>query len=106
MEFPISRLSLQTYKEHGAIAAAIKEKVSQEIQKICKDVEKTVLTTDKSNYMYHISKQNLYVPSATLDDVVKKLLTAIVTMFPDCSIIMDPLNIYNYLDPYITIDWS
>jgi hypothetical protein len=109
MEFPISRQHLQNYRANEAIAAETKQRVSAEIQIICKGIEKIVLTSDERKYIYPIPRavkfgelrpQNSSVSLVQQTGILRELLTAIVTHFPDSSVQMDPL------DTYILIDWS
>jgi len=109
MEFPISRKSLQTYRANDAQAVETKQAVLKEIQKICKDVEKKVLTTNDRRYIYYIPqviKHDDLMPMhspviiAKPDGFLKGLLDSIKNTFPDCTITMDPL------ETYILIDWS
>ena len=109
MEFPISRQRLKHYKESEAVAAETRQRVAEEIKKICKGVETTVLTTNDKRYICEIPRHVKYGfirpsndPMSKLNGAVclSELLTAIVTMFPDSSVVMDPL------EKYIIIDWS
>jgi hypothetical protein len=104
MEFPITRQRLQNYKLHEALSVENKQRVLREIQMICKDVERTVLTTNERKFVYRISgdiknSNNLRLNQAV--NTLKELLVAEVRKtFPDCTIIVDPL------ETYIIIDWS
>ena len=109
METPISRERLQNYRVNEAEAVETKQRVSKEMKQICKDVETTVLTTNERKYIYRISrsvKHGELRPSNSVVSVVnpvpclKPLLEAIKNTFPDCTIMMDPL------ETYILIDWS
>jgi len=110
MEFPISRERLQNYKLNEALSVENKQRVLREIQKICKDVEITVLTTNERKFVYRISgdikNSNLRVTSNNMRrdqpvNILKELLVAeIHNTFPDCTVIVDPL------ETYIIIDWS
>jgi hypothetical protein len=106
MEFPISRERLQNYKLHEALSVENKQRVLREIQTICKDVEYTVLNTNERKFVYRISgdikNPNLYKSRLNQSvNVLKELLVAeIRKKFPDCTVIVDPL------ETYIIIDWS
>ena len=109
MEFPISRARLQNYRVNEAISVETKQRVLKEIQQICKDVERIVLTTDDSKYVYRISyevKGGYIRPSndplsrVNTVGILKELLVAIKNTFPDSNVIVDPL------ETYIVIDWS
>jgi hypothetical protein len=102
MEFPITRQRLKHYKKREAVAAEVRQRVAEEIKKICNAVENKVLTTNDERYIYEIGRYVKYgfnQPS-TAAVCLKELLTAIVTMFPDSSVVVDPL------ETYILIDWS
>jgi len=109
MEFLISRERLQNYRVNEAVSVDTKQRVLKEIQQICKDVERIVLTTDDSKYVYRISSEVKY-PNLrqSIGDVrliqpvscLKELLVAIKNTFPDSNVIVDPL------ETYIVIDWS
>jgi hypothetical protein len=93
MEFPISRKRLQEYRLHEAAVAEKRLRVSGEIKRICNDVEHIVSRNyeqDEQKYVYHIRYR----------DILKELLSAIVTKFLDSRIVVDPL------ETYILIDWS
>ena len=109
MEFPISRARLQNYRVNEAISVETKQRVLKEIQQICKDVERIVLTTDDSKYVYRISSEVKYpnlrptnggVRLVEPVSCLKELLVAIKNTFPDSNVIVDPL------ETYIIIDWS
>ena len=109
MEFPISRERLRNYKVNEAVSVETKLRVIKEIQKICKDVETKVLTTNERNYVYRIAEAVKYgetrPPNSPVSWVhpvgfLKELLVVIKHTFPDSNIVLDPL------ETYIIIDWS
>ena len=109
MEFPISRERLQNYRVNEAVSVETKQRVLKEIQQICKDVERTVLATDDSKYVYRISHEvkggylrpgNSPISRVQPVGILKELLVAIKNTFPDSNVIVDPL------ETYIVIDWS
>ena len=109
MEFPISRERLQNYRVNEALSVQIKQSVNEEIKKICKDIEKNVLTTNSRKYVYKISShikfgvsrpQNCQVSLVQSAGFLKELIVEIKNVFPDCDVIVDPL------ETYIIIDWS
>ena len=93
MEFPISRKRLQEYRLHEAAVAEKRVRVSHEIKMICNDVEHIVSSNHERN-------EQKYVYRLRYRDILKELLSAIVTKFPDSSVVVDPL------ETYIVIDWS
>jgi hypothetical protein len=109
MEFPISRERLQNYKVNEAVLVETKQRVLKEIQEICKHIERIVLTTNATNYVYKITS-NIKYPNARVSSdavllpqpvsCVNEVLVAIKNTFPDSNVIMDPL------ETYIIIDWS
>ena len=108
MEYPITRERLQKYRANEAVSVETKQRVLKEVQDICKQVEKTVLTTNERKYIYRISslvrygqlRQTTDVRLGNPDDILKELLVAIQDRFPDSTVIVDPLQ------TYILIDWS
>jgi hypothetical protein len=108
MEFPISRQRLQNYRVNEAVLVESKQRVLKEIQQICKDVEKTVLTTNDTKYVYRIPndvkggflRQTTEVRLAQAGGIIKELLLAIQNTFPDSTVVVDPL------ETYVLIDWS
>jgi len=108
MEFPISRKRLQNYRVNEAVSVETKQRVLKEIQQICKDVERTVISTNDTKYVYRIThdvkggflRMTTDVRLANAGGIIKELLVAIKQAFPDCNIILDPL------ETYIVIDWS
>ena len=111
MEFPISRERLQNYMPKEADYAQIKGMIYKTMAQICKDVEKTVLTTNARKYVYKgaytfksFQTQNIFHAgtgnSGRVYNCLNELLEAIKTTFPDCTITIDPL------ETYIIIDWS
>jgi hypothetical protein len=109
MEFPISRERLQNYKVNEAVLVETKQRVLKEIQEICKDVERIVLTTNDRKYVYRITPDikypNLRMTIGTVTfpqpvSCVNELLVCIKNTFPDSNVIVDPL------ETYIIIDWS
>jgi hypothetical protein len=109
MEFPITRERLQLYRVNEAVLVETRQRVLKEIQQICKDVEKTVLTTNETKYIYRIPshvKHGITRPNNSGVIVVhgvgilKELVTAIQNTFPDSTVVVDPL------ETYILIDWS
>ena len=104
MEFPISRTNLQRYRECKAVAADIKERVSEEIKVICKNVEATILNTYDNYYIYRVPSHVKYGSSGLSftqqANIIKELMNSITNLFIDCKIIIDPL------ESYILIDWS
>lgn len=109
MDFPISRERLQNYKIHEAALVETKQRISKEIQQICKDVEKTVLTTNERRYVYRIPahvKNGELRPSNNPVSLVhpirclREVVLAIKNTFPDSNVTVDPL------ETYILIDWS
>ena len=108
MEFPITRERLLTYRTHEAVLVETKQRLLNEVQQICKDVERTVLTTNNTKYVYNIPNHVKH-PNARFtaegrvvqrDSILKELLVAIQNTFPDSTVIVDPL------ETYILIDWS
>jgi len=94
MEFPITRERLQNYISSGeALRAEKKQRVSEVMKTICKEVEKLCLTTKTQLYIYKVSMQN---QKDILDDILK----AIKDFFPGCGVGIDPLK------TYIAINWS
>jgi len=91
----MTRARLQNYRVRGYK----RELVSKEMEKICRAVEAKVLTTNECVYLYEIPVHMKHSQSNP-EGCVRELLTAIVTHFPDSSIVMDPLEIF------IGIDWS
>jgi len=96
---------------NGADNAQIKRFISKTMEQICRDVEKTVLTTNERKYVYNgawafkrFETENIFRVgsgnSGRVYNCLKELLEAIKNKFPDCTIIMDPL------ETYIIIDWS
>ena len=108
MEFPITRERLKNYRANEAISVETKQRVLKEIQEICKQVEKTVISTNERKYIYRISslvrygplRQTTDVRLGNPDDILKELLVAIKNTFPDSMVVVDPL------ESYILIDWS
>jgi len=111
MEFPITRERLQNYKANEADYAQVKQNLSKEMKEICRDVEKTVLTTNARKYVYKNVGIVKYMRIQSkmsigggepyrLYNCLNELLEAIKTTFPDCTITIDPL------ETYIIIDWS
>lgn len=109
MEFPISRDRLQNYRVNEAVLVETKQRVLNEIQNICKDVERVVLTTSDTKYVYRILQEvksgftrpsNSSVSSIQAVGILKELVLEIKKVFPDSNIILDPL------ETYILIDWS
>ena len=109
MEFPITRERLQKYRVNEAVLVETKQRVLKEIQVICKDVERTVLSTYENKYIYRIPyfvKNGELRPSNGLNNGInaagflKELVVAINNTFPDCNVMVDPL------ETYILIDWS
>jgi len=105
MEFPISRERLQRYRTNEAVTTETRQRVMTEIQKICKEVERTVLTTGDRKYIYRISDPVRFghLRSAwevQCADILKDLMHAIRQTFPDSTVMLDPL------ETYILIDWS
>jgi hypothetical protein len=89
--------------------AQIKRRISDTMEQICKDVEKIVLTTNERKYVYKAAAYFKHVKtefrvgsgnSGRVYNCLKELLEAIKNTFPDCTIIVDPL------ETYIVIDWS
>jgi len=108
MEFPITRERLQNYRANEAVLVETKQRVLNGVQQICKDVERTVLTTNDTKYVYNIPKHVKH-PNARItaegrvvqrDSIFKELLVAIQHTFPDSTVVLDPL------ETYILIDWS
>ena len=97
MEFPISRTNLQRYRECKAVAADIKERVSEEVKVICKNVETTILNTYDNYYIYRVPSHVKYGSSGLSFTQQANIIT---NLFIDCKIIIDPL------ESYILIDWS
>ena len=109
MEFPITRERLQNYRANEAVLVETKQRVLKEIQQICKDVEKTVLTTNDRKYVYRIPRHVKHgVTRPRYDGVImvhgasilNELVVAIQNTFPDSTVVVDPL------ETYILIDWS
>ena len=103
MEFPITRERLQTYRANEAAANYTKQRVLKELNNICKNVELKAIGNERK-YIYEI-RNNIkcqYNSNSSPPDVpiLKELLEAIKISFPDCSILIDPL------ETYIIIDWS
>ena len=109
MEFPISRERLLNYRVNEAALVETKQRVLKEIQQICKDVEKTVLTTNDHKYIYRIPGHVRYPNLRPMHDqvsrvngltIMKELVVAIQNTFPDSTVVVDPM------ETYILIDWS
>jgi len=109
MEFPITRERLQKYRVNEAVLVENKQRVLKEIQVICKDVERIVLTTYESKYIYRIPNvvkngelrlSNIPLTCVQPLGILKELVVAIKNTFPDSNIMVDPL------ETYIVIDWS
>ena len=105
MEFPITRERLQNYRANEAVANHTKQRVLKELNMICKSVEARVLNNERK-YVYEI-RSEIKHPLLPCNGgfqlnahILKELLEAIKTSFPDCSILIDPL------ETYILIDWS
>ena len=92
MEFPITRARLLNYRTNEAVLVETKQRVLKEVQQICKDIERTVLTTNDTKYIYRIPGHVV----AILKEVVKE----VEDKFPDSTVVVDPLK------TYILIDWS
>ena len=54
MEFPMSRERLQNYRRHEAVAVETRQRVDATMKKICKEIERIVLTSDERRYVYKI----------------------------------------------------
>ena len=54
MEFPITCKRLQNYREDEATEVNAKQRLAKIIEKICKDIENILLTTDERKYVYRI----------------------------------------------------
>lgn len=109
MEFPISRTRLQNYKFYEAMYMETKQRVSEKVKFICKNVERVVVSTDERKYVYKITNEDKYGMLRTMKDpvskvntvgILKELLEALVKLFPDSKVVIDPL------ETYILIDWS
>jgi hypothetical protein len=109
MEFPITRERLLAYRTHEAVLVETKQRVLKEVQQICKDVERTVLTTNDTKYIYRIPghvkypnlrPQNSQVSLVNAAAIVKELLAEIKDRLPDSIVLVDPL------ETYILIDWT
>ena len=108
MEFPITRARLLNYRTNEAVLVETKQRVLKEVQQICKDIERTVLTTNNTKYVYniprHVKHPNLRMTAevslANAGTIVKEVLAEIKDRLPDSIIIVDPL------ETYILIDWS
>jgi hypothetical protein len=109
MEFPLTRERLKNYKKKEAMANHKKEMVNREIQRICIEVERTVMTTDDTMYKYSIS-DIVRDGISTSDDILSmygpqtgilpEILEIINKLFPDSTITVDSLK------TNILIDWS
>ena len=109
MEFPITRERLKNYRANEAVSVETKQRVLKEVQEICRDVERTVLTTDDSKYVYRISHEvkggylrpgNSPISRVQSVGILNEVLAAIKNTFPDSMVVVDPL------ETYILIDWS
>ena len=110
MEFPISRERLQKYREGEADRVEKKERLQKTVSKICKEIEKQVLTTYAKSYIYAIhptdkagwTRPTNFPPLMHSESVsiVPQIRAELGRLFPDCEIIIDPS------EEYILIDWS
>ena len=109
MEFPITKERLQKYRENEASLVDARKRVDAVVQKICKEIERVVLTTRDERYVYKIDLSYIYGVLPSMNAIVTplkqiKILESVVedllTLFPDSKISVDPL------ETYILIDWS
>jgi hypothetical protein len=109
MEFPITRARLLNYRTNAAVSVETKQRVLKEVQQICKDIERTVLTTNDTKYIYRIPghvkegeirPQNSGVNVVHLVAILKEVVKEVEDKFPDSTVVVDPLK------TYILIDWS
>ena len=109
MEFPISRIRLQNYKYYEAMYMETKQRVSEKVKFICKNVERLAISTNESKYVYKFTQEDKYgmlrpmnspVSKVNTVGIVKELLEAVMKLFPDSKVVVDPL------ETYILIDWS
>ena len=107
MNFPITRERLQNYLQDEVFLVERKERLERVIQKICKNVELTLLKTTNKFYVFNITadifgsmryqiENKMPQPTSILDEVMDRLKE----LFIDCKIQVDTLN------GYILIDWS
>lgn len=106
MEFPITRARLLNYRTNAAVSVETKQRVLKEVQQICKDIERTVLTTNDTKYIYRIPghvKEGEIRPQnsgVNLVAILKEVVKEVEDKFPDSTVVVDPLK------TYILIDWS
>jgi len=86
-----------------------KQRVSEKIKFICKNVERLAISTNETKYVYKLSDEDKYgilrsqnTPASPVKTgaIIKELLEAVVKLFPDSKVVVDPL------ETYILIDWS
>jgi len=109
MEFPITKERLQNYRENEASLVDARKRVDAVVQKICKEIERVVLTTRDQRYLYMIDHSYIYGILPPMNSVVtpvkqikilQTVLDDLLALFPDSKISVDPL------ETYILIDWS
>lgn len=111
MEFPITRERLHNYKRDEAVAVETRQRVDATIKKICKEIERIVLTSEEKRYIYKIYNSDRYggntymspntiAPPIQLMPILQDIIDSLRTVLPDSKITMDPL------ETYILIDWS
>ena len=108
MEFPITRKRLQNYREEEATEVNAKQRLSKIIEKICKDIENILLTSDERKYVYRIEGSvygklpvsNSPRPYLQERSILPDIVDTLKTLFPDSNVVVDPLI------TYIMIDWS
>ena len=109
MEFPISRTRLQNYKYYEAMYMETKQRISEKVKFICKNVERIAISTNDTKYVYKITNEDKYGMLRTMNSsvskvqtvgIIKELLEAVMKLFPDSKVVVDPL------ETYILIDWS
>ena len=110
MEFPITRRRLQNYRDGEAIFVETEQRIEKVVNRICKDVEHTILTTNEHRYKYNLNMEvfgHLRVNPTLYNykfrqqpSILNQVLYALRERFLDCYITTDPLN------TYILIDWS
>ena len=106
----MSRERLHNYRRDEAVAVETRQRVDATMKKICKEIERIVLTSDDRRYVYKIYESdknggNTYVsqnrmPPIQLMPILQDIIESLRTILPDSKITVDPL------ETYILIDWS
>jgi hypothetical protein len=109
MDFSDSRKRQRTYRDEETESVESKQRVLNEIDKVCAAVNVKILTTNERQCIYKVAD---YVKGGSLrpinssvnlvhrDGFLNELLEEIAITFKDCLITLDPT------ETYITIDWS